>query len=247
MYVCDEANVETDGMKPMGRLANDRWWEPTFVSRVQRTVERDYNHACIIFWSLGNESGRGSNLFKARKTILESDRSRPICYEGGKGNSQNIFPKTSMTDSCSSINPGGSWAEGEGNTELTDIVCPMYPSVPTTEKIALSSNEDRPLILCEYSHSMNNSNGNLHLYWKAFWNPRYPRLQGGFIWDMIDQGLRKRDKNGRYYYAYGGDFGDIINDRQFCINVRADSEFVLENVQYRRLIIGHVGHVLARA
>lgn len=114
---------------------------------------------------------------------------------------------------------GGSWAEGVGRTELTDIVCPMYPDVNRTVKMAERNDEDRPVILCEYSHSMNNSNGNLHLYWESFWNPDYPRLQGGFIWDMIDQGLRKRAKDGREYYAYGGDFGDEINDRQFCINV----------------------------
>jgi beta-galactosidase len=83
-YVCDEANVETDGMKPMGRLANDWGWEAAFVTRVQRMVQRDFNHACIIMWSLGNESGRGRNLMKARRTIQVLDSSRPICYEGGK-------------------------------------------------------------------------------------------------------------------------------------------------------------------
>lgn len=83
-YVVDEANIETDGMKPMGRLAIDWGWESMFVSRVQRMVERDWNHACIIFWSLGNESGRGRNLLQARRAILELDTTRPICYEGGK-------------------------------------------------------------------------------------------------------------------------------------------------------------------
>ncbi len=116
---------------------------------------------------------------------------------------------------------GGSWAEGVGKTELTDIICPMYPDAHLTESLALCNNDDRPIILCEYSHSMNNSNGNLHLYWNVFWNPYYPRAQGGFIWDMIDQGLRKLDEKGRVFFAYGGDFGDLINDRQFCINVSA--------------------------
>jgi beta-galactosidase len=77
------------------------------------------------------------------------------------------------------------------------------------------------MILCEYSHAMGNSNGNLHLYWKEFWSDDTPRLQGGFIWDMIDQGLRVPDakNDDGYYFAYGGDFGDTINDAQFCINV----------------------------
>ena len=119
---------------------------------------------------------------------------------------------------------GGSWGEGTGRTELTDIVCTMYPDVNTTMKLAKRVDEDRPVILCEYSHSMNNSNGNLHLYWERIWDPTLPRLQGGFIWDMIDQGLRKKTADGRDYFAYGGDFGDSINDRQFCINVSILSE-----------------------
>ena len=84
MYVCDEANIETHGMKPMGRLAQDWGWENTFVSRVRRMVQRDINHPCIIFWSLGNEAGRGRNLSLARQLILDLDDTRPVVYESGK-------------------------------------------------------------------------------------------------------------------------------------------------------------------
>jgi beta-galactosidase len=84
MYVVDEANIETHGMKPMGRLAHDWGWENTFVSRVRRMVQRDWNHASIIMWSLGNEAGRGRNMLLARKAVLDLDTSRPICYESGK-------------------------------------------------------------------------------------------------------------------------------------------------------------------
>ena len=94
--MCDEANVETDGMKPMGRLANDWGWESMFVSRVQRMVQRDWNHPCICFWSLGNESGRGRNLVKARKAILDIDTSRPICYEGGKVKQSLLYPTSKI-------------------------------------------------------------------------------------------------------------------------------------------------------
>ena len=109
--------------------------------------------------------------------------------------------------------------EGSGETELTDIVCSMYPSVDRT--IALSiKHTDRPVILCEYSHVMGNSNGNIHLYWETFWDESMPRLQGGFIWDMLDQGLRKIEPlSGKEFFAYGGDFGDKVNHKQFCINV----------------------------
>mmetsp|Transcript_25069 Transcript_25069/g.37088 ORF Transcript_25069/g.37088 Transcript_25069/m.37088 type:complete len:1513 (-) Transcript_25069:7-4545(-) len=195
MYVCGEANLETHGMMPMGKLSDDFAWAKAFEERVTRMVDRDRNHPSIVFWSLGNECGRGRNISVARSSLRESDTSRPIMYEGGAG----LF-------------------EGTGQSELTDIICSMYPNVENT--IALTTNNiDRPVILCEYSHAMGNSNGNIHLYWKAFWDDdNLPRLQGGFIWDMVDQGLRKKDENGKEFFAYGGDFGDKVNDAQFCIN-----------------------------
>jgi beta-galactosidase len=197
LYVCDESNLETHGMKPMGRLAHDWGWNSAFISRITRLIHRDRNHACIIFWSLGNEAGRGRNLSMARDLVRQLDSSRPICYESG-----------------------GALAEGTGRTELTDVICTMYPVVPRTLELATRADEDRPVILCEYSHAMGNSNGNLHLYWEKFWDPDLPRLQGGFIWDMIDQGLRVKDESAGdgYFFAYGGDFGDTVNDLQFCIN-----------------------------
>lgn len=121
LYIVDEANLETHGMKPMGRLAHDGGWENTVCSRITRMVHRDRNHACIIFWSLGNESGRGRNLAKARKLVQGLDQSRPICYESG-----------------------GAVAEGVGRTELTDVVCPMYSDVSRTLRLAHRQDEDRP-------------------------------------------------------------------------------------------------------
>lgn len=111
-------------------------------------------------------------------------------------------------------------AEGTGRSELTDVVCAMYPDVPRMIRLSNRLDEDRPVILCEYSHAMGNSNGNLHLYWRAIWDPSLPRLQGACIWDYVDQGLRIPDSrsSGGYYFGYGGDFGDTVNDAQFCIN-----------------------------
>eukprot|EP00557_Chaetoceros_sp_GSL56_P010526 CAMPEP_0176482426 /NCGR_PEP_ID=MMETSP0200_2-20121128/3368_1 /TAXON_ID=947934 /ORGANISM="Chaetoceros sp., Strain GSL56" /LENGTH=1215 /DNA_ID=CAMNT_0017878739 /DNA_START=193 /DNA_END=3837 /DNA_ORIENTATION=+ len=199
VFVCDEANLETHGMMPMGKLADDICWSKAFVERVTRMVNRDRNHASIIFWSLGNECGRGRNFNLARKALRKLDTSRPICYEGG-----------------------GDLFEGTGETELTDIICSMYPNVERT--IALSKkNTDRPIILCEYSHAMGNSNGNLHRYWEIFRDLSLRNLQGGFIWDMIDQGITLRHSgNCRRTFGYGGDFEDKyyvgVNDKQFCIN-----------------------------
>ena len=198
LYVCDEANIETHGMSPMGRLATDPQWTHAFMSRYTQMVERDKNHACIIIWSLGNESGHGSTHNAMYAWSKGFDPSRPVQYEGGGA-----------------------------NTKATDIICPMYSRVDEDQPfeavpkwsikkwIALPE-ETRPLILCEYAHAMGNSLGSFNKYWQAF--RANPRLQGGFIWDWVDQGLTKQDDNGDSYWGYGGDFGDVQNDRQFCIN-----------------------------
>jgi beta-galactosidase len=184
-------------MRPMGKLAQDPTWRDAFVSRVTRMAQRDRNHPSIICWSLGNESGRGINLSEARKELICLDKSRPIMYESG-----------------------GDFQAGTGLTELTDIICPMYPDPNYVTSLAKRNDDDRPIVLCEYSHSMGNSNGDIYKYWKAFTDEQLPSIQGGFIWDMIDQGLRKIDPvSGRPFFGYGGDFGDEINDAQFCLNV----------------------------
>ncbi|KVI08504.1 Beta galactosidase small chain/ domain 5 [Cynara cardunculus var. scolymus] len=107
--------------------------------------------------------------------------------------------------------------EGGGSrTSSTDIICPMYMRIWDCVKIAKDPNETRPLILCEYSHAMGNSNGNIHAYWEAIDSTF--GLQGGFIWDWVDQGLLKESSDGNKYWAYGGDFGDTSNDLNFCLN-----------------------------
>ncbi|MFK7913148.1 MAG: beta-galactosidase [Pseudomonadales bacterium] len=200
LYVVDEANIESHGMTPMRRLADDPLWTNAFVERGARMVCRDYNHPSIIIWSLGNESGYGAAHDAMYGWIKRHDPHRPIQYEGG-----------------------GS------DTAATDIVCPMYarsdiddpcwwreaPKWSLLNWVAREQ-EQRPIILCEYAHAMGNSLGNFNDYWQAFRS--HERLQGGFIWDWVDQGLRKHSDDGQEYWAYGGDFGDQINDRQFCIN-----------------------------
>lgn len=198
LYVCDEANIETHGMQPMNRLSSNPQWAHAYMSRYTQMVMRDKNHPSIIIWSLGNESGHGSNHNAMYAWSKNYDSSRPVQYEGGGA-----------------------------NTAATDIIAPMYARVNTTiadeavpkwpiKKWISLPNETRPLILCEYAHAMGNSLGSFHEYWDAF--REFPRLQGGFIWDWVDQGLSQWDENGQHFWAYGGDFGDKINDRQFCIN-----------------------------
>ncbi|MBV8042864.1 beta-galactosidase [Pluralibacter sp.] len=198
LYVVDEANIETHGMVPMSRLADDPCWLPAMSERVTRMVARDRNHPSIIIWSLGNESGHGANHDALYRWLKTTDPSRPVQYEGGGA-----------------------------NTVATDIVCPMYARVdkdqpfPAVSKWSLKKwiglpGENRPLILCEYAHAMGNSFGGFAKYWQAF--RAYPRLQGGFVWDWVDQALSKTDADGNVFWAYGGDFGDTPNDRQFCMN-----------------------------
>ncbi|EAM9237997.1 beta-galactosidase [Salmonella enterica subsp. arizonae] len=198
LYVLDEANIETHGMTPMNRLSNDPDWLPAMSQRVTRMVQCDRNHPSIIIWSLGNESGHGANHDALYRWLKAEDRSRPVQYEGGGA-----------------------------DTAATDIICPMYarvdqdqpfPAVPkwSIKKWLSLPGEQRPLILCEYAHAMGNSFGGFAKYWQAF--RQYPRLQGGFVWDWVDQSLIKYDADGKPWYAYGGDFGDTPNDRQFCMN-----------------------------
>ena len=105
--------------------------------------------------------------------------------------------------------------ERAGERPHTDIVCPMYAGIEHLEKYG-SKPQTRPLILCEYAHAMGNSVGNLQDYWDVI--EKYPHLQGGFIWDWVDQGLKKIHTDGREFWAYGGDFGDDPNDGNFCCN-----------------------------
>ncbi|MBM3215522.1 DUF4981 domain-containing protein [Candidatus Poribacteria bacterium] len=191
IYVIDEANVETHAFE--SDLAHDPRFTLAFVDRGVRMVQRDRNHSCIVMWSLGNESGYGPNHDAMAGWMRGEDPSRPIHYEGGIRWNR--------------------WAEGR---RITDVVGPMYPSVGSIIDWAESTDDTRPLIMCEYAHAMGNSSGNLKEYWEGI--ESHHGLQGGFIWDWVDQGILKTDTRGRKYWAYGGDFGDEPNDKNFCIN-----------------------------
>jgi beta-galactosidase len=190
LYVVDEANIESHAF--YHDVCNDPRYTHAFVERVCNMVERDKNHPSIIFWSLGNESGYGLNHDAAAGWVRGADPSRPLHYEGAIA---------------------GMWDKGQ---RVTDVICPMYPQIKDIVQWALDSagKEYRPLIMCEYSHAMGNSNGSLADYWDAF--ERYDGLQGGYIWEWIDHGIRQLDAKGNPYWAYGGDFGDTPNDVNFC-------------------------------
>jgi beta-galactosidase len=195
ILVIDEANIETHGFQivgqPIGYLSHQPEWAGAMLSRVTRMVERDKNFTCIIGWSLGNESGVGPNHDQMASWLRSRDTTgRFVQYEGG-----------------------GS------RTDLTDIICPMYRPPEWCSYYAKFDTKRRPVILCEYAHAMGNSSGALAQYWKMFRDRNIPRMQGGFIWDLVDQGLSIQKRGDQVpQFKYGGDFGDVPNSRQFCIN-----------------------------
>ena len=187
-YVIGEANLETHAFQDS--LCNDQRYLTAWVDRIARMVQRDIHHASVILWSLGNESGHGHNHEAAAAFVRDFDPTRPLHYEGA-------------------IRHG--WLKGK---TVTDVVCPMYPSIHAITSYAKSKELDRPLIMCEYSHAMGNSNGNLAEYWEAIHT--LPGLQGGFIWEFWDHGIEQRMPGGKVRSAYGGDFGETKHDGNFC-------------------------------
>ncbi len=186
IYVMDEANLETHGVG--GLLSNIPAWHTAFMERAIRMVERDKNHASVVWWSLGNESGTGPNHAAMAGWIHDYDSTRPVHYEGAAGNPD--YP-------------------------YVDVISRMYERIPGI--IRLATNDDpRPVVLCEYVHAMGNSVGNLKEYWDAI--RAHPRLIGAFVWDFVDQGIRKKTPDGKWFWGYGGDFGDNPNDDNFCCN-----------------------------
>ena len=196
LYVWDEANLETHSVYNV--LTNQAEWLHAFMERGVRMVERDKNHPSILVWSLGNESGYGPNHDAMAGYIRGYDPDRIIHYEGA----------------ISRIGLGPmNW---HGGHLATDICCPMYPAIDEIIAYAINPASDRPLIMCEFAHSMGNAVGNLNDYWEAI--VEYQGLQGGFIWDWMDQGFKIVDQQGVSFWAYGGDFGETIHDMNFNIN-----------------------------
>ena len=199
IYIMDEANIESHSN--YSSLCRDPRWKNAFVSRVERMILRDRSHACIFSWSPGNEAGHGENHIFALKAAKELDNSRIISHEG------EIRPEWYSLEN--------EVFKGE-KLYQNQIFNPMYLPYDKVREFSESPESNRPLVLIEYCTAMGNSNGSLDEYWKLFWNK--PKLQGGFIWDWVDQGIVRYDKNGRKFYAFGGDFGEKIHDCNVCCN-----------------------------
>lgn len=196
IYVMDEADLEMHGacsrdgrydMELWSEYAENDFFTPGITDRHVALVERDKNRPSVIIWSLGNESSFGKAFFGGANYIKKRDKSRPVHYEG----LQCAAPKYYFT-------------------ELVDMVSMMYPSFETIrEKVLDNPKETRPFVLCEYTHAMGNSCGDIAEYWDMIYNNE--QMMGGFVWEWADHGI-KTDKG----FLYGGDFKEPEHDGNFC-------------------------------
>ncbi|GAA3834308.1 glycoside hydrolase family 2 TIM barrel-domain containing protein [Streptomyces chiangmaiensis] len=203
-WVVLECDLETHGFDKLdwvGNPSDDPLWRDAYLDRIERTVERDKNHPSVVIWSLGNEAGTGSNLAAMSAWVHARDAERPVHYEG------------------------------DHTGEYTDIYARMYASVLETEQIGTDGSRaallnctpaqgarqrTKPFLLCEYAHAMGNGPGALDQY-EALVH-KHPRLHGGFVWEWRDHGILTTTPDGRPYYAYGGDFGEVVHDGNFVMD-----------------------------
>ena len=196
IYVMDEADLEMHGACSRdGRYDTPLWMEyaeneiftPGITDRHTALVERDKNRPCVIIWSLGNESSFGKAFFKGANYIKNRDKTRPVHYEGLQYSDPKYY-----------------------YTELVDMVSMMYPSFETIQtKVLDNPKETRPFVLCEYTHAMGNSCGDIAQYWDMIYNNE--QMMGGFVWEWADHGI-KTDEG----FLYGGDFKEPEHDGNFC-------------------------------
>lgn len=198
LYVIDETNLESHGTWSGGQTellpttvpGSIPAWTDNVIDRANSMMQRDKNHPSIVMWSLGNEAFGGDNFIKMHDFLREADPTRIVHYEGV-------------------VN----WKE---SAAATDVESYMYTRPEGLIQYAKKTGAKKPYILCEYSHAMGSSLGGLHLYTELF--DRYPILQGGFIWDWVDQSLWQTAADGKKFMAYGGDFGESPHSGNFCGN-----------------------------
>ncbi|MET9480213.1 glycoside hydrolase family 2 TIM barrel-domain containing protein [Streptomyces sp. NPDC006638] len=203
-WVVLECDLETHGFDQTGWTGNpsdDPAWRDAYLDRIRRTVERDKNHPSVVIWSLGNEAGTGGNLAAMSAWVHARDAGRPVHYEG------------------------------DHTGEYTDLYSRMYSSVLETEQIGTDGSRaplldctpaqgarqrTKPFLLCEYAHAMGNGPGALDQY-EALTH-HHPRLHGGFVWEWRDHGIATTTPDGTPYFAYGGDFGEVVHDGNFVMD-----------------------------
>lgn len=210
IYLMDETDLEEHGLR--GTLASDPTWAAAFIDRTQRMVMRDRNHASVVFWSLGNESGWGPNFAMTSAWIHEYDPTRPVHYEGAQG------PDNKDPESVDVISRFYPRVQGEylnPGVKDNNMERPENARWERLLSIARKTNDNRPVLTSEYAHAMGNALGNFKDYWDEIYS--HKRMLGGFIWEWADEGIFKRRADGKLMVAYGGDFGDVPNLKAFCV------------------------------
>jgi beta-galactosidase len=209
ILVIDEANLETHGLG--GKLSNDAAWTGAYLERCSRMALRDKNHPSIIFWSLGNEAGRGPNHAAMAAWLHDFDITRPVHYEPAMGSPKEEGYIDPSDPRYLKSNDHSHRIQNPVDQYYVDMISRMYPALYTAPLLASQDNGDtRPIFFCEYAHAMGNSVGNIKEFWDQWRNTK--RVIGGCIWEFKDQGLLKKDSAGVEYYAYGGDFGEKYFD-----------------------------------
>lgn len=206
ILVMSECNLETHGLAR--RIpGSDKRWTKHVVYRMRNMVESYKNHPCVVMWSLGNEAGYGKNFERMREVADALDGTRPVHY--------NPDPKLEISDVMSDMYTLCEKMKRIGRCRLPLIHCPALWNV-TGHVLTPRAYRNKPFVLCEYAHAMNNSLGNFKDYWKDI--NRYDRLAGGFIWDFADQSIKKDNGDGTVQWTQGGDWGDVRNDGNFVFN-----------------------------
>ena len=198
IYMIDETNLESHGSWDVAEFTKDYTyvvphdkpeWLDMMLDRANSMYQRDKNHAAILIWSCGNESFGGKDIFEMSQFFHKADPTRLVHYEG--------------------------LCHDRRYNDTSDMESQMYPSVEAIKEF-LAKDDSKPFICCEYTHAMGNSCGAMHKYTDL--TDTEPKYQGGFIWDYIDQSIYKKDRYGKEFQAYGGDFGERPTDYNFSGN-----------------------------
>ena len=201
IYVMDECNLETHGVRSKNVPGDNPLWTGHVVDRMRRMVLRDRNHPCVVIWSLANESDKGSNFYKMKEAALELDRTRKIHYEGGTDLSVSDF----LCDGYSAPEREQQFADGKDVEKKGSLLQVLIPFMMSLESIKFEDYKNYPIVATEYGHCMGNTGTDVEKHMKIF--EASDRWCGGFIWDYKDKSITKGYVNGKPFQAYGGDFG----------------------------------------
>lgn len=226
LYVMDECNVESHGVRNKNVPGSNPLWTPHVVDRMERMVLRDRNHPCVLIWSLGNESGIGTNHYRMKEAALKLDATRPIHYEGGSDLKLSDF----LCDGYSAPEREQAFADGLDVEEKPGFLQKLLPLTMSLNKIAFADYRHHPIVATEYAHAMGNGGSDISRHMEIF--EAGDRWCGGFIWDFKDKALQRGTQKGRPVWTYGGDWGVKDQAGNLCCNGVCDPDGRPHSVLY---------------